>query len=237
MTIRILRADDRTIAGFAIRAGAGIAERHALGAELDATADVLLLGDATGPGPDRTAAAGFLLAITRRLIVVPIIGSHQHPVNLARATATLSSLHHRRLGLADGHADVLALISRLWETWPLASVIGDADAGRFVDESQIIRISDPNHPAIGGPLTLPVDVADKPVTILLDSSAHVSDGIDLVIDPVTVPVLDASRLDAPAQKEEAVAPLTARVVLALAASAPFATGTPAFAGADRLDAV
>lgn len=237
MTIRTVRADDRAIAELAVRAGTGVADRRASGAALDAATDVLLLGDVSGPGPDRTAAAGFLLAITRRLIVVPIIGDHQHPVNLARATATLSALHDRRLGLGAVDVDALALISRLWETWPLDSLVGDADSGRFVDDSRITRISDPNHPTIGGPLTLPVDVADKPVTVLLGSAGVASEGIDLVMDAATVPLLDAAALRAPAADAAEGAPRTARDLLGLAPSTPFATGSPAFADDDRRGAV
>lgn len=229
---RLLRVDDATLAGFAVRAGEGRASRELLGAELDAAADVLLLGDLDGPGPDRTAAAGALLAITRRVVVVPIIGERQHPINLARTLATLSNLHARRVGVAGTSETVLALISRLFETWPLDAIVGDTEGGVYVDDTRIVRISDPAFPSIGGPLTLPVDVDDKPVTVLLSSSGSAEPGVDVVWDGTAVPVWDT--VVALGAGTDAVG---ARAAFGLGPSVPFATGMPAFAGAGRLDQV
>ena len=234
---RILRVDDATLADFAVRSGgAGRHSRAALGAELDAAADVLLLGDLDGVAPDRTAAAGALLAVTRRVVVVPIIGARQHPINLARNVATLSNLHARRIGLAGGDASVLALISRLFESWPLDAIIGDADAGVYVDDSRILRIADPTFPAVGGPITVPVDLADKPVTVLLAASGAVTPGVDVVLDARSVPVWGAA-VPGPVGERSDAAPAGARAVFGLGASVPFASGAPAFAGAGRLDQV
>lgn len=227
---RALRVDDATLAAFAVRSGAGRSARAELGAELDAAADVLLLGDLDGVSPDRTAAAAALLAITRRVVVVPIIAARQHPVNLARVAATLSNLHGRRVGLAGRSAAQLSLISQLWESWPLDTIIGDAEAGVYVDDSRIVRIADPVHPSIGGPLTLPVDAFDKPVTVLL-SAGEVGAGVDVVIDAAAVPVWGA---DVGAAEGDAVG---ARAVFGLGPSVPFATGSPAFSGSGRLDQV
>ncbi|MHC9045300.1 hypothetical protein ACYX8G_11985 [Microbacterium saperdae] len=228
---RLLRVDDATLAAFALRSGAGRASRSALGAELDAAADVLLLGDLDGVSPDRTAAAAALLAITRRVVVVPIIAARQHPVNLARVAATLSSLHGRRVGLAGRAAEELSLISQLWESWPLDTIIGDAEAGVYVDDSRIVRISDPEHPTIGGPLTLPVDVHDKPVTVLLASSGVAGAGVDVVLDTAAVPVWGSEGGAAEASTGGA------RAVFGLGPSVPFAVGAPAFSGSGRLDQV
>lgn len=230
---RLLRVDDATLAAFAVRAGTGRAARAALGAELDAGADVLLLGDASGPGPDRTAAAAALLAITRRVVVVPIIGERQHPINLGRTLATLSNLHGRRVGVAGADPAVLALISRLFETWPLDATVADSDAGVFVDDARIVRISDPVFPSIGGPLTVPVDVTDKPVTVLLGSGAAVP-GVDVVLAVDEVPVWGAAPVLGDDGDADAVA---ARAVFGLGASAAIASGAPVFAGAGRFDQV
>jgi alkanesulfonate monooxygenase SsuD/methylene tetrahydromethanopterin reductase-like flavin-dependent oxidoreductase (luciferase family) len=233
----VLRVDDATLAAFAVRSGAGRTSRAALGGELDAAADVLLLGDLddvseSSVSPDRTAAAAALLAITRRVVVVPIIAARQHPVNLARVAATLSNLHGRRVGLAGRSAEELSLISQLWESWPLDTIVGDAEAGVYVDYSRIVRISDPVHPSIGGPLTLPVDVFDKPVTVLLASSGVVGTGVDVVLDATAVPVWGADVASAEVSHAGG-----ARAVFGLGPSAPFATGIPAFSGAGRLDQV
>ncbi|WP_314649034.1 hypothetical protein [uncultured Microbacterium sp.] len=234
---RLLRVDDATLAGFAVRAGSGRDARAALGAELDAATDVLLLGDLDGPGPDRTAAAAALLAITRRVVVVPIVGARQHPINLARTIATLSNLHERRVGLAATSAAVLALISRLFETWPLDAVARDTGAEVFVDDSRIVRIDDPEFPSIGGPLTVPVDVLDKPVTVLLSSTGSVGPGVDIVLDAASLPVWVAgTRLEASDDAGESAAG-GARAVFGVGASVAFATGTPAFAGPGRLTQV
>lgn len=232
---RILRVPDAALAAFAVRAGSSIAERRRFGAELDAAADVLVLGDVTGPAPDRTAAAGALLAITRGLVVVPIIAERQHPVNLARVGATLSNLHGRRLGLAGTDRSLLALVSRLWETWPLDAVIGDADAGVYVDDARILRITDPAHPLIGGPLTLPVDVHDKPVTVLLSASDAVRSGVDVVVDPAALPVWGSGDEAGPGLGGADAR--GARAVFGLGPSTLIATGTPAFEGDGRLDQV
>ncbi|MFS0853182.1 hypothetical protein [Microbacterium sp. 179-I 3D4 NHS] len=230
----VLRVDDATLAALAVRAGSGRAARDALGAELDAAADVLLLGDLSGPGPDRTAAAGALLAISRRVVVLPIVGARQHPINLARTIATLSNLHARRVGVAGTSADVLALLSRLFETWPLDAVIGDAEAGVYVDDSRIVRISDPAFPAIGGPLTVPVDVSDKPVTVLLSSSGSVAPGVDAVLDASALPVWGAEPLHGGGAGADAGG---ARAAFGLGASSSIAVGAPAFAGSGRFDQV
>ena len=231
---RLLRVDDATLAAFAVRSGSGRAARAALGAELDAAADVLLLGDLTGPGPDRTAAAGALLAITQRVVVVPIIGERQHPINLGRNISTLSNLHGRRIGLAGTSASVLALISRLFESWPLDAMVGDSEAGVYVDDSRIMRSSDPAFPSIGGPLTVPVDVADKPVTVLLSSSAQVGPGVDVVLDGGALPVWGTVPVIGDEGDEDIVG---ARTAFGLGASAAIAVGVPAFAGSGRLDQV
>lgn len=228
----ILRVDDATLAAFAVRAGSGREARARLGAELDAAADVLLLGDLDGVAPDRTAAASALLAITRRVVIVPILGWRQHPINLARTIATLTNLHGRRVGLAGASADELALISRLFETWPLDAIVGDADAGVYVDDSRIVRIADPEFPTIGGPLTVPVDVSDKPVTVLLSSDAVLSPGVDVVLDTVSVPVWGSA-----VALSDRGPVVGARVAFGLGSSEPFAEGTPAFAGAGRFDQV
>lgn len=228
----VLRIDDATLAGFAVRSGEGRASRSALGAELDAAADVLLLGGLGGVSPDRTAAAAALLAITRRVVVVPIIAARQHPVNLARVAATLSNLHGRRAGFAGQSAEELSLISQLWESWPLDTVIGDAEGGVYVDDSRILRIADPVHPSIGGPLTLPTDVHDKPVTVLLSASGAVGAGVDVVLDPASVPVWGSDAASAGFSDARG-----ARAVLGLGPSVPFATGAPAFSGSGRLDQV
>lgn len=231
---RVLRVDDATLAAFAVRSGSGRAGRTALGAELDAGADVLLLGDVSGPGPDRTAAAGALLAITRRVVVVPIIGERQHPINLGRNIATLSNLHGRRVGVAGTSASELALISRLFESWPLDAMVGDSDAGVFVDDSRIVRISDPAFPSIGGPLTVPVDVSDKPVTVLLSPSAEVEPGVDVVLDGGALPVWGTVPVIGDEGDEDIVG---ARTAFGLGASAAIASGVPAFAGSGRFDQV
>jgi hypothetical protein len=245
---RLLRVDDATLAAFAVRAGKGREERAALGAELDAAADVLLLGDLDGPDPDRTAAAGALLAITRRVVAVPIIGARQHPINIARTIATLSNLHARRVGVAGVSAGELALISRLFETWPLDAVAANADAEVYVDDSRILRISAPEFPSIGGPLTVPVDVADKPVTVLLSASGEADAG-DAGVDGVPgVDVALNGREDFslwggdlspehPAVTEQSSRTRGARAAFGLGASVPFAAGVPAFAGSGRFEQV
>lgn len=230
MTARILRIDDATLAGLAAAVGGTVSARRALGAELDATADALILGD--GDGPDRTAAASFLLAITQRVVVIPVIGADQHPINLGRVTATLTNLHRRRVGIAGSDPGVLALISRLWESWPQDSLVVDVEAGVYVDDTRIRRISDPVHP-IGGPLTVPVDVTDKPVTILLDAAASPSEGVDLVLDAARLPRWKRGV----APREDAAPARSARAVLGVGPSVPFAQGSPAFDGSGRLDQV
>ncbi|GAB3595712.1 hypothetical protein [Microbacterium tumbae] len=236
MSARIRRIGDAALAGLAARASADLPTRRALGMELDASADILLLGGGAGGGPDRTAAAGFLLALTRRVIVVPVIGSGQHPINVGRAIATLTNLHDRRVGIAGEDASVLTLLSRLFESWPLASVVGDVEGGVYVDDARILRIDDPAH-AIGGPLTVPVDVADKPVTVLLDAAGEVAPGIDVVLDPTAVPAWDAAEPPVSSEPPVSGAPVGARTAFGLSASVPFATGSPAFTGAGRLDQV
>ncbi|MGP3534558.1 hypothetical protein ACTU3I_07170 [Microbacterium sp. RD1] len=234
MSAVILRAGEDLLAAFAAEVRGSLAARRAFGKRLDAAADVLILGDVSGPGPDRTVAAAFLLAVTERLIVVPIAGDRQHPVNLARSISTLSSLHGRRAGLAASDAGLLSLVSHLWESWPLTSIVGDAEAGVYVDDARILRISHPGYPAIGGPLTLPTDVVDKPVTVALGPGADPPPDVDVVLDLTHVGELDPSL---PPLTGSRAAAGGARAVLGLGPSTPVAHGTRAFDGAGRLDQV
>lgn len=229
MNARIRRVGDARLAELLVAAGRDLAARRELGRDVDTTTDVLLIGDGPG-GPDRTAAAAHLLAVTRRTVIVPIIGADQHPINVGRAIASLTNLHARRIGIAGGDPSVLALLSRLFESWPADSVVGDADRGVYVDDTRILRIDDPVHP-IGGPLTVPVDTADKPVTVLLDAEGKPSPGVDVVLDLSAIAPWDT--------RESTVSGTTAgaRAVFGLPDSTPFATGVPAFAGVGRLDQV
>ncbi|GAB3042456.1 LLM class flavin-dependent oxidoreductase [Sediminivirga luteola] len=60
---------------------------------------------------------------------------------------------------------VLRALSALWESWPLEALTGDTVAGRYVDDARLGRVTTPGLPDIGGPLTLPTDMRDKPVLI------------------------------------------------------------------------
>ncbi|MGO2665051.1 hypothetical protein [Mycetocola reblochoni] len=247
MTTTILRIDDGGLASLAVDASGPVSARRALGAELDAAADVLVLGAADGgTGPDRTAAAGFLLALTRRVVVVPVVGGQQHPINVARAVATLALLHDRRIGVAAQDPALLGVLARLWESWPLDSVVADVEAGVYVDASRIRRIVHPSSP-IGGPLTVPVAADDTPPTLLVSpgrgagggpaaaepTAADAGDGVELVLDLGSIPLWRRGR---PARDGSGPA-RSARRVLGLGASVPVAEGVPAFDGAGSAEQV
>lgn len=155
---------------------------------------------------DGTVFAAFLLAFTRRSrVVVRVDPARQHPINIARTVSTLSALHGARIGLglhadaatdawfsrgtdAASAADYLRLVSSLWDSWPLDAIIGDTQAGQYVDAQRIVRVADPAYAHIGGPLTLPTDVSSKPPLLLLQAQGGEGGdlpGIDLALQTVS----------------------------------------------------
>lgn len=144
--------------------------------------------------------ATFLLGRTRALgVVITVDWQRQHPVNIARTAATLSALSRGRVGIAarerqaptppahwehpDGAtaAAYLDLLSQLWESWPLDAVVGDAETGRYVDDSRIVRVRHEVYQQVGGPLTLPTDTRAKPPLLLVGDSGSPSDRVDAAL--------------------------------------------------------
>lgn len=260
MSARIAFVDDTTLTALARIVAEGRSSAAALGQALDDELDVLLLGDpslpttsaqahSAGNGPDRTAAAAFLLAVTGTVVVVPVLGGAQHPINIGRTVATLATLHQRRVGVAAWDASVLSLLSRLWESWPLESMLLDVAGARYVDAGHIRRVADPVHP-IGGPLTVPVPLSDKPVTLLLGEQQQpgaLVDGIDRRVQPSTIPawttpggpghLADMAHVDGVVRVpgESSRSARSARAVLGLGPSASIADGSEAFPGESALE--
>ncbi|QHJ00915.1 LLM class flavin-dependent oxidoreductase [Xylophilus rhododendri] len=159
------------------------------------------LNEAGGRPRDALVLASFLLAHTRSSrFVAGADPARQHPINLARNLSTLSALHGQRIAVglwADAPtvawfrpdaaspatpADYLRLLSSLWDSWPLQAMVGDSEAGVFVDAGQLVRIADPAYASIGGPLTLPTDQSAKPPLVLLGAGAA-DPAIDLHLLP------------------------------------------------------
>lgn len=149
------------------------------------------LGSAPDEARDRTVAAAFLLARTRRLAVLATLDpARQHPLHVARTVATLQALHPGRIGLiaharplpqptyrhgggvTGNAAGYLQLLSALWDGWPLDTVAHDSTQAAFVDAQRLRRVADPRFPSIGGPITLPVDGAAKPPLLLAHAHAE-----------------------------------------------------------------
>lgn len=148
------------------------------------------LGSAPHEAHDRTVAAAFLLARTRRLAVLATVDpARQHPIHVARTVATLQALHPGRIGLI-AHAralpvpayrhggritgsagDYLRLLSALWDGWPLEAVASDRSQAQYADAQQLRRVEAPHFPGIGGPITLPVDGRWKPPLLLAHAHA------------------------------------------------------------------
>ncbi|MBS9376356.1 hypothetical protein [Rhodococcus sp. B50] len=146
---------------------------------------------------------------------------HDLPYNLARRVLSLDHLTHGRTGLLfgacdpRGHgetawhgsaelgavtaADAALAIARLWQSWPLDSIVADKESGILVQSDRIRRVDHHGVVDIAGPLSAPASVQGAPVLAWYadddDLLAEIPAVADLVVlGGVTDPVDAMSRI-------------------------------------------
>lgn len=152
------------------------------------TVDALVIQQDSGAGADVAGADPSVLAaaITARVpearLVIEASFARDFPYNLARRVASVAALSGLGSGvllraaesvlprdeaaspgeLAD---DGAVALRKLWQSWPLDSVIADRARRRFVDASGIRRAAHAGAFSVAGPLQIPVDQDEQPVVL------------------------------------------------------------------------
>lgn len=127
---------------------------------------------------------------------------------------------------------VLHALSALWESWPLEALTGDTAAGRYVDDTRLGRVTTPGLPGIGGPLTLPTDMRDKPV-LLWEGTSGDYPWVDLQLQERPLPrrtLAEAARHDGAPRRHGAFAdegPASGSAAQRRAGTLRWALGLPA----------
>ncbi|MCB8914047.1 LLM class flavin-dependent oxidoreductase [Rhodococcus rhodochrous] len=134
---------------------------------------------------DPSLAATALAGAGGPPLVVTGAAHHDLPYNLARRVLSLDHLTHGRTGLLfgardpRGHgetawhggaelgavtaADAALAIARLWQSWPLDSIVADKESGILVQSDRIRRVDHHGVVDIAGPLSAPASVQGAPV--------------------------------------------------------------------------
>lgn len=135
-------------------------------------------------------------------LVIAGAAHHDLPYNLARRVLSLDHLTHGRAGLLLGArdprgngatawhggaelgavtaADTALAIARLWQSWPLDSIVADKESGILVHSERIVRVDHHGVVDIAGPLSVPTSVQDAPIL------AWYADDDDLLTEIPTV---------------------------------------------------
>jgi alkanesulfonate monooxygenase SsuD/methylene tetrahydromethanopterin reductase-like flavin-dependent oxidoreductase (luciferase family) len=175
-----------------------------------------------GPGLDPTTVVTFLARRFARTGVVSAYAPHRdHPYNIARRAASSDHIVKGRSGIILGFrdhaltagdawggdglqppipltresvADAAAAIQKLWQSFPVESIVADRGTRQFVDASQIRRIDHEGAYRIAGPLSVPTTPQGTPV-LLGYVSSH--EDLELLRDSLDVAVLSAGAAEAP----------------------------------------
>jgi alkanesulfonate monooxygenase SsuD/methylene tetrahydromethanopterin reductase-like flavin-dependent oxidoreductase (luciferase family) len=170
---------------------------------------------------DPSVAAAYLGAESSTLpLVITASTHHDHPWNIARRTASLDHLSTGTSGVVFSHADAgapgdtawggagltpgapltaettadaIIAISKLWQTWPWESIIGDREQAIFARAEQIRAAEHHGVFDIAGPSSLPTTPQRTPV---IGWYAHRPEDAELVPQAVDL-VISASGPAAP----------------------------------------
>ncbi len=161
-----------------------------------------------------------LAPATSRIGLVPTVTTtHTEPFHVSTSVATLDHASRGRAGVLavpssteaeaahfgrraapspqDGEAEtaeVLDVITRLWDSWEDGAIIRDAATGRFIDREKLHYVDfDGRFFRVKGPSITPRPPQGHPVTAIYGDSPHAV-GADLVI--IRADHLDAVRADA-----------------------------------------
>ena len=133
------------------------------------------------------AAHSLLTRLPQAAALVSTSPDVEHPFNYARRILTLDHFSRGRAGAVVGTrdrradrlssgttpwtdqptgpeltADFLRVLRKLFNSWPLESIVVDKDTGRFADASRIVRIDHEGLYSVAGPLNAPSSVQGEP---------------------------------------------------------------------------
>lgn len=210
------------------------------------------VGDARRGAESTTLAA----ACSQRVPEVDWIPSadlrRDSPYNLARRVASLTALSKRQAGVllapstasgepggslvADGSpADGVLAMKKLWQTWPLDSVVGDRRRRVFVESERIRRADSSGAYGAAGPLQVPVDRAAQPI-VFQEFDGSNRDAIrhaDVVLSEArnaSQLLAESSRAEPPNQTAESGSVLLATGIDGLESSLEYAAAHPKIRG-------
>jgi len=143
-----------------------------------------------------TAALALGRALPTHGLLVAAAPTREHPYNVARRVLSLDHVLDARVGLVVGvrdhglpatgeqhdPAEFAEVVRGLWRTWPLDSIIGDREAGRFADTTRIHPLDHDGGLGgyqVRGPLTTPSSRQGEPVLAVWHDVAY--EGADLVL--------------------------------------------------------
>ncbi|MET7403313.1 LLM class flavin-dependent oxidoreductase, partial [Dactylosporangium sp. NPDC005572] len=185
-------------------------------------------GTATGHPLDPTVVAAYLAGVHGGVGYVPELPTtHNAPYNAARRVLSLDRATGGRVGVAllpgagdevsepaapdPGAADparrwaeYARVLSRLWESFPRAALVGDQEAGVVVDDLLITPIDhEGTFYRVAGPLDGPASVQGRPLLVAdlgaLDAATVAESADAVVVDRALVPGADAALTAAPAR--------------------------------------
>jgi alkanesulfonate monooxygenase SsuD/methylene tetrahydromethanopterin reductase-like flavin-dependent oxidoreductase (luciferase family) len=168
-------------------------------------------GSAAGTALDPTVVAAYLAGRHGGLgYVVDVPTTHHAPYNVARRILSLDRATAGRAGLvlrpgggdevsdaatpdptavdpAERWAEYTGIVTRLWGSFPRNALLGDQDAGLFVEDSLVSPIDhDGRFYRVRGPLDGPSSVQGRPVLVAADVDAVGWDRVASVADIVVV---------------------------------------------------
>lgn len=136
-----------------------------------------------------TAALALGRALPSHGLLVAAAPTREHPYNVARRVLSLDHVLDARVGLVVGAhdhglpatgeqhdpAEFAQVVRGLWRTWPLDSIVGDRETGRFADTDRIRTLDHDGGPdgyRVRGPLTTPSSRQGEPVLAVWHDVVH-----------------------------------------------------------------
>ena len=130
-----------------------------------------------------SAAIALGRALPTHGLLLAVAPTREHPYNVARRVLSLDHVLDARVGLIVGARDhglpvtgarhdpieFAGVVRGLWRTWPLDSIVGDRETGRFADTDRIRPLDHDGGPdgyRVRGPLTTPSSRQGEPVLAL-----------------------------------------------------------------------
>ena len=175
------------------------ADPHPLARWFDRADGVLVTGGPGEPDPS-VVAARWIAGNPAAFWIVAGDLTHNHPYNIARRVASIAALSRSGAGLLveatapglHGHRpesdavlqDGITILSQLWRTWPLDTIIADRAKRQFADVTRVMRLNPTGVFSVSGPLQIPVDQDELPFVLQRYNGKPAAQGADaLVADP------------------------------------------------------